>query len=966
MRLSSSGGRRPRLALPLALTLVTAPALAVVIQINGTTVPTESGTCPGAADKCLQTGLNVGEGFAANATNNPLDAQFSAATIPELFTVPRTAGGQFRTVTFYSLQHGAGYDNAFGWYNAGTPGTRYQVFDGAEKANNSAPTLSISQTLDFEALCNPNGSGVCQGNYKGGAIGFYLRVPDDGNRVYFTEKELNADGNYVHFLVYASRVDIDAQSGQPLSYYFGFEDLYRGGDNDFDDSAYKVNGLIVPCVRQAEICDGKDNDCDGLVDDVDYTALGPCYPPGYPAPNRGVGICQGGTWACTVSGNVYQDSCQGATFPSASDFCDGLDNDCDGQTDEGGVNPATQIADVCPADALAGECDASLVCLTGTVACQVNVGPTDEVCDGKDNDCDGQTDEVGGMVDTGLNCACSGQVDRNLNRIPSGQPCAGPTGGECSPGQTVCTTGQLSCQGYVGPTSEICDGKDNDCDGAFDEGLGSLGSCNPPTPTGVFVCNAGQNQCLNGVVVCTGYTLGSPELCNGRDDDCDGTVDDSPLDVGLDCGTTLGICQPGTTKCENGAPVCRDIPQGPLTEVCDGVDNDCDGRIDELPLAGVGQNCQTTPGCRGTRACVAGSLVCNVTSGTTEICDGIDNDCDGETDEDPADVGGLCSTALTAQVGTTGACELGRWVCDLAAGARRCDGEIGPTPESCNGADDDCDGFVDEDPDGTGPEVLSGTSGGRTVSVGEACGGDDAGTSGCLAGAFTCRDGAMVCDTASTVRVEVCNGIDDDCDGAIDEHSDAEPLPSVGAACGSAFPPCQPGTLACVDGELKCQNETVGTEETCDGVDNDCDGIVDDPPPAGFSFDGDECYADGVTLPLSDRSLCRAGKLRCYEGAPKCIGAVGPFKQERCNGIDDTCDGEIDEGVECPSGLRCFEGACRKPCRDTEFSSCPGGQTCLGGFCIPDEPSGTGGATGAGGSGAGGSGAGGSGAGGSG
>src|SRR5262249_7183124 len=163
-------------------------------------------------------------------------------------------------------------------------------------------------------------------------------------------------------------------------FYFSFEDLFRGGDNDFDDSAFKVNGLVVPCQRMAEICDGKDNDCDGVVDNVDYSGLGPCFPPGYPNGNKGVGICTRGTWTCATVGGVTQDQCNGATFPQTTDYCDGKDNDCDGTTDEGGVDPATNINNVCPADALAGECDATLACLNGTVSCQVLVGPASEVC----------------------------------------------------------------------------------------------------------------------------------------------------------------------------------------------------------------------------------------------------------------------------------------------------------------------------------------------------------------------------------------------------------------------------------------------------------------------------------------------------------------------------------------------------------------------------------------------------------
>jgi hypothetical protein len=953
----------------LAVGFLAVKAGAVVIQINGVVVPTEAGTCPGAGDKCLQSGLNVGEGFAANATNNPLDAQFNAATVPELFTVPKDSGGKFKTVTVYYLQHGAGYNNAFGWYNADDPATRNQVFVGTEKANNSVPDLTISKTLDFQALCAPNAGGTCTGAYHGGAIGFYLFVPNDNNRLYYTQKELNADGNYVHFLVYSSLVDLDPVSKQPLSYYFGFEDLFRGGDNDFDDSAFKVNGLVVPCQKQAEVCDGKDNNCDGIVDNVDYSGKGPCFPPGYPAANEGVGICQGGTWTCANVGGVYQDQCNGATFPAANDYCDGKDNNCNGQVDEGGVDPSVKVTDVCPADALAGECDATIACLNGKVACQVLVGPASEICDGKDNNCDGQVDEVTGLVDINLLCNCTGRVDESLKQVPSGQPCAGPSIGECKSGLTVCTNAQLSCAGYVGPTPEVCDGKDNDCNGKIDDGLSGLGTCAPTPPPGVHVCTPGVQQCINGVLVCSGYTLGSPELCNGKDDDCDGTIDDSPIDVGLPCGNTLGICQGGTTACVSGKIQCTGIGQGPKTEVCNGLDDNCNGVVDEntpTPMPGVGDPCTASPGCTGTKVCVAGQLQCAVTSGTTEVCNGKDDDCNGIVDDNPVDVGGVCSTSITAQTGNKGECRFGTLVCDPATHAPKCVGEVGPQPETCNGKDDNCDGFIDNDTDGTGPFVLSGDIGGKTVYVGEACGGGaDAGDSGCLAGSFICKDGTMVCDSNSTIRVEVCNGIDDDCDGLVDESTPQEPLPRVGDACGSAFPPCTPGTLACVSGKLECQGQTDGTTEVCNGIDDDCNGIVDDPPTGGFTGEGDPCAAPGVTLPVPPNSLCRAGKMRCYDGKMQCIGAVGPFQEELCNGIDDTCDGLIDENASCPDGTQCTKGACRTRCSGSgEFVQCPGGLVCDGdGFCVPPSngAGGTGGAdsgTGAGANGTGANGAG--------
>lgn len=146
----------------------------------------------------------------------------------------------------------------------------------------------------------------------------------------------------------------------------------------------------------------------------------------------------------------------------------------------------------------------------------------------------------------------------------------------------------------------------------------------------------------------------------------------------------------------------------PQTEICDGSeDEDCDGQIDEGCDCANGKTreCGKMVGeCRqGTNTCEDGkwSTTCEgETPPGKESCDGKDNDCDGQTDEQLLNKCGGCMK-LSNDVGSTcsaglGNClRLGEYVCD-GMNATRCDAQPGlPQRESCNFADDDCDGFVD-------------------------------------------------------------------------------------------------------------------------------------------------------------------------------------------------------------------------------------------------------------------------------
>ena len=341
---------------------------------------------------------------------------------------------------------------------------------------------------------------------------------------------------------------------------------------------------------QPEICDNKDNDCDGVVDGFGQA----CFPVGASgcAFDSGAGtwtckgICETGVQTCVAG--VWQN-CVGATTSQTEIPCDGKDNDCNGQVDENDPVAST----LCYPTGAVG-CDVSTgkcvgVCAFGHQACQVSpitgrgelacvdaVTPTPELCNGKDDDCDGSVDED----------------------FPSlGKPCN--TESCQGPGQYICNAQgtDVACTvTSTGPTPEICDGIDNDCDHVIDNPDANMPGVGILCGSAVGECRQGVSACVSGQIVCNDAVGPTPEICNGKDDNCNNWVDEDvvpPGDAcnppGLGAGAALqGECKAGRFQCQGAVGWVCVGGVGPSTEICDGKDNDCDGQIDNN--ADCGQN----------------------------------------------------------------------------------------------------------------------------------------------------------------------------------------------------------------------------------------------------------------------------------------------------------------------------------------------------------------------------------------
>ena len=375
-----------------------------------------------------------------------------------------------------------------------------------------------------------------------------------------------------------------------------------------------VSGVIT-CTKppMPEICDLKDNDCNGTPDDGD--------PGGGAVCGTSVGECVAGTNHC-VSGSIQ---CVGAvgTVGGQTETCNNKDDDCDGNFDEmlGVIGP-------CSTGTNTGECNiGNLMCIGGAPTCMGAIGPSPELCDNLDQDCDGNNTNGFNLMTDPQNCGMCGNAC-NLSAQNAFAGCGGnPVG--CT--VAACFTGFHNVDGMAangceyGPCTisgnEVCDGMDNDCNPNTTEAMLA-----PPAN----LCNnvgecmgASSSACLGAMGFKCTYTdpdvsldhanmPGNPgaivpeTLCDGKDNDCDGRIDEGQPNKGLACDNgMIGACRSsGTFQCNamnlNGPAVCvfTQVGTGSAPESCNGIDDNCNGTVDEGAATGnlPGQDWVTIPG----------------------------------------------------------------------------------------------------------------------------------------------------------------------------------------------------------------------------------------------------------------------------------------------------------------------------------------------------------------------------------
>lgn len=618
--------------------------------------------------------------------------------------------------------------------------------------------------------------------------------------------------------------DLTAVRNTHVDYVDKDGDGYTPFQNDCDDFASAVHPDAL------ETCDdGIDNDCNGRRDCQEKA----CAAEPFCAECAGTDLDGDGFYtAGGLCGEVDCDDTRPEVFPGASEVCDGRDNDCDGRI---------------PSKELDRDEDGFARCEDDCNDSDRTISPavTEDCTDGIDNDCNGRTDCEDRRCAGEASCAVCVANDRDGDGFSTvaegcGRVDCDDTDAERHPG-----------------LPEVCDGKDNDCNGdipaeetddADGDGITACADCDDQDPI---------------------RFPGNAEVCDGVDNDCDGKVPDGEVD---DDGDGKRLCD-GDCNDHNS----RSFPGN--VEICsDKIDNDCDGRIDDASCT-----CPDTDG-DGYRltGCVLGAEEgddCNDTEkeifpGALEVCsNGIDDDCDGWTDCRDGDcfLDPFCAPCLENDRDGDGASSLGE-----QCGPVDCDDDdpsrYPGAPELCDGIDNNCDGSpmfdeVDEDGDG----------------------------------ALACND----CDDADPDRyygaVEVCDGVDNDCDGRIpyDERDiDHDGRLLCGGDCNDYDP-----------------RSYFGGPEVCgDGVDNNCDGVVDEA--SCVCPDGDR---DGFAM-----AVCSPGG-DCDDSNPE----VSPGAAEDCSdGKDNNCDGKVD----CSDPQCTFDPSCTV-CVENDLDG--DGFSTVGGQCGP-------------------------------
>ncbi len=583
-----------------------------------------------------------------------------------------------------------------------------------------------------------------------------------------------------------------------------------------------------------ELCNGRDDNCDGTIDEEAPTWFLDSDGDGYGNADSSVVACEPPTSRYVSDATDCNDNAI-AINPGADEVCNGLDDDCNTAVDDDASDVVAWYPDA-DGDDYGNENAQTMACFAPTPThirtgddcddTRVSVNPDGEdVCNGLDDNCDDRVDE------NPLVWAFDGDGDDYGNPAVTVVSCEPPNSRYISD-QTDCDDSRASS--YPG-APEVCNGRDDNCDGqtdisAVDEVpwyLDADGDLYGFAASEVFACDAPTTDYVRDDSDCddTRSTVrpGAPELCNGRDDNCDGTVDEGAptwfLDNDADgYGTSdsgIVACDPPNSRYVSDATDCNDnaIAINPgADEVCNGLDDDCNTAVDDDASDVVAwypdadgddygnQNAQQMACFAPTPDYIRTGHDCDDTRSAVnpdgeDICNGLDDNCDGDVDENPLvwaldddgdDYGDASVTVLSCNRPSS------RYVSDQTD-CNDADAQVFPgAVERCNDSDDSCDGVADSPAPPSAATYY-------TDDDGDGYGDPDTAVVSCTPPGGDVTEVPFDCDDADPSinpdALEMCDGVDNDCDGQIEQSFD---VPEDYATPQEAVDAASSGDLVCI------------------------------------------------------------------------------------------------------------------------------------------------------------------------